>query len=76
MEEPLPCPFCGAIPDVRQDIRVGKFWIVVCANFGDSRKPSEESGCVIMPTTAWCPDKSMAIALWNKRPTAMKDTHE
>jgi hypothetical protein len=71
--EPLPCPFCGEIPDVREAINQIGAWGVFCINFGNDQ--SKESGCDIMPRTAWYLSsdnqngKSTAITLWNKRQT-------
>lgn len=65
--EVLPCPFCGAIPDVREAMNIEGAWAVICANF------DEVNGCDIMPRTKWyLPEgdkdgKTRAIEVWNRR---------
>ena len=67
MEEILPCPFCGANPDVREAINHDGAWCVVCANV------NEQNGCEVMPRTRWYlhdgekDGRSRAIAAWNRR---------
>ena len=64
---PLPCPFCGAIPDVREALNHEGVYAVICANF------DEKEGCDMMPATKWylpteeADGKTRAIAVWNRR---------
>jgi len=59
----LPCPFCGAMPDVREALDKEGDWAVGCANFD----------CYIMPRTKWYLSygdkdaKTRAIEVWNRR---------
>lgn len=67
MENPLPCPFCGAEPDVREALNIKDIYCVVCSNF------DEKEGCEIMPATKWylpakeADGKTHAISAWNRR---------
>lgn len=62
--EPKPCPFCGAVPDVWQDLGGRDVWIVVCRNF---------ASCEIRPATKWFESfdgrngRDRAVMSWNKR---------
>jgi hypothetical protein len=67
--EPLPCPFCGAKPDVRSAINKSDAFLVACINFDN---------CRMTPTTKWYipfegkDGKTWAIEAWNQRPDASK----
>lgn len=69
----LSCPFCGKIPNIEQARNDQRAWAVICNNFGDGNTPPEESGCKVMPRTAWYISfngengKERAIRIWNKR---------
>lgn len=62
MDEPLPCPFCGKLPESGPDehgnyseVR-GAYWVVECM---------ECDGVIVC---AFAPTKPEAIAAWNLRP--------
>jgi hypothetical protein len=64
---PKPCPFCGAMPDVRPALNFPTVFAVICSGL------HQEDGCEIVPRTKWyipadgVDGRTRAIAAWNKR---------
>ena len=60
---PLPCPFCGQMPEVGPDIILTRYVRVRCVN----------EGCRIMCQTIAVLTDEEAIRLWNKRSYERRD---
>jgi len=70
MEQPLSCPFCGAIPKVYpiSSIKDGNSWAQVrCVNLKCSAKPYVHDGEVISDERGSDSYKEIAIKRWNTR---------
>ena len=65
--KPLPCPFCGHIPNVTDKERgYDGGWAVVCENVMPTCGPPE-IGCDTQPRTLPHTSAEAAIQSWNKR---------
>lgn len=67
---PLPCPFCGKIPEVepKNPAVEGTTWgLVVCRNFACPAQPSVGDGAWLSDDRGSDEYKRIAIARWNQR---------
>lgn len=72
-EQPLPCPFCGAVPEVwpLDPKREGNAWgEVVCCNPECHCRPRVGDGQLIGDERGSDAYKAAAIARWNQRAAA------
>ena len=70
MDEPLPCPFCGAAPKLYpvDPEREGNAWgAVKCVNEECPAKPSVRDGEAVADERGTAAYQQVAIRRWNRR---------